>query len=371
MIKSIRVEGFKRFKDETFHLKSLTILAGLNGSGKSSFIQSILLTKEASNGAYTVPLDTAFGLDLGTAQDVINWNNSDEEINISFDLESELQRVYTFVAPNSSSLYLNVKNSYSENLIKSINHTFIYLSAERYGPKSEYRFTSKHIDELALGLNGEHCAQIIDSIGLLPVLDADRIHPSTPENEAIFINYQLERWLSEIVRPIKIRSEKYGSNTTSSLQFKVDNSEWVKASNMGFGITYVLPIILAGLIIKKDGLLIIENPEAHLHPAGQSKIGEYIGWISGKGVQVLVETHSDHVLNGIRKAIVEKNYLDHSDANVLFFDTEDGISTIKEIYFTEHGGLTGWPKSFFDQYQIDTTKLGSLRRSKIKNVIRN
>lgn len=365
MIKTVKIEGFKRFICETFPLKNLTILAGVNGAGKSSLIQAILLSHEASKGHNTVPLDTAYGVDLGTVQDIMNWRNGKEEIDISLEFNNGVHGEFKFTSSNLFSLYLDVKYFYSGEHFNTENRSFIYLSAERFGPKTEYKFTSKHHQELELGIRGEYCAQLIDSIGLMPINHASRTHPDTPENEAVFLNYQLERWLSEIFRPIKVRSEKYGSNTSSSLQFKVENGEWVKASNMGFGVTYVLPIILAGLVIKENGLLIIENPEAHLHPAGQSKIGEYIGWLSAKGVQVLVETHSDHVLNGIRKSIVAKNNISHKDANVLFFDNNEKEPSITELHFTEYGGLSGWPNSFFDQYQLDTATLGKFRRSRI------
>lgn len=60
---------------------------------------------------------------------------------------------------------------------------------------------------------------------------------------------------------------------------------------MGFGLSYALPIVVGGLVAAKDGLLIVENPEAHLHPQGQSNMGQFLAWLAGKGVQVIVETH--------------------------------------------------------------------------------
>jgi len=365
MIKTVNIEGFKRFLNETFSLKNLTILAGVNGAGKSSFIQAILLSQEAAKSQNTVPLDTAYGVDLGNAQDIMNWRNSKEEFNITLEYENGTRSDFKFTSTNLYSLYLNVVHRHSGEYQRANVRSFIYLSAERHGPKTEYKFISKQHEDLELGIRGEFCAQLIDSIGLIPIKHTSRIHPDTPKSEAKFLNYQLERWLSEIVRPIKIRSEKYGSNNFSSLQFKTENGDWVKASNMGFGVTYVLPIILAGLVIDDNGLFIIENPEAHLHPAGQSKIGEFIGWLSGKGVQVVVETHSDHVLNGIRKCIATRKSITHEHANVLFFDNDLSEASITELQFTEYGGLSGWPNSFFDQYQIDTATLGKIRRSKI------
>ncbi len=97
----------------------------------------------------------------------------------------------------------------------------------------------------------------------------------------------------------------------------------MRAPNMGFGVSYSLPIVLAGLFAPVGGLLIIENPEAHLHPAGQSRMGTFLATLAGDGVQVLVETHSDHVLNGIRRAIGEHLVLGAEHALVHFFDVGD------------------------------------------------
>jgi predicted ATPase len=131
---------------------------------------------------------------------------------------------------------------------------------------------------------------------------------------------------------------------------------------MGFGVTYTLPVILAGLTAGKDGILIVENPEAHLHPAGQSQMGYFLASIASAGVQVMVETHSDHVLNGIRRAIGEHRILSEDQAIIHFFDV-DGAPP-KSLRFTETGGIASWPRGFFDQYQLDVAALTRLRRRK-------
>lgn len=372
MIKNVSIEGFKCFSKSKFCFKNLTLLAGINGAGKSSLIQSLLLIKEALRGPNTIPLDLPFGVNLGTAADIINWNCTDETIKLS--LESNHNEVFTchLQATHDSALYLNVnylKESESILFFQKNPRSFNYLSAERQSPKAEYKICSKHIDDLEIGIYGENSAQILESLGNNIISDPERIHPDTPQDEAKFIIYQLERWLSCIVRPLKIKCEKIGSSSTVTLQFKTENSDWVKASNMGFGVTYSLPIILAGLITPRGGVLIVENPEAHLHPSGQSAMGEFIGWLADKGVQIILETHSDHVLNGVRIAIAAKKYLDPENANIFFFDNEDYI--YQELLFNEFGSISSWPKAFFDQFQLDTASLGRVRRSRLKNGIHN
>jgi predicted ATPase len=104
----------------------------------------------------------------------------------------------------------------------------------------------------------------------------------------------------------------------------------------------------------------VENPETHLHPAGQSQMGIFLATMAAAGVQVIVETHSDHVLNGIRRAIGEQRILSSEQAVVHYFDNDGGEP--QPLAFTENGGISTWPHGFFDQYQIDVSALTRVRR---------
>jgi predicted ATPase len=81
--------------------------------------------------------------------------------------------------------------------------------------------------------------------------------------------------------------------------------------------------------------------------------------IAASGVHIIHETHSDHVLNGIRRAIGEQLLLDANDAIIHFFDTSLEHHTLS---FTPTGGISHWPSGFFDQFQIDISALTRLRR---------
>jgi len=129
---------------------------------------------------------------------------------------------------------------------------------------------------------------------------------------------------------------------------------------VGFGFSYTLPIIVAALLLPADGILVVENPEAHLHPAGQSRLGRFLARVAGSGGQVVVETHSDHVINGIRLATVEDRSIEANQTIVHFFN-EDVGGTPTQIEVTGRGGFTAWPAGFFDQIERD---LGELSRAK-------
>jgi predicted ATPase len=133
-----------------------------------------------------------------------------------------------------------------------------------------------------------------------------------------------------------------------------------RSTNVGFGLTYVLPVITALLSADPGSLVIIENPEAHLHPRGQVRMGELMALASSAGVQVITETHSDHVLNGIRLA-VHSGRLAPNRVRLLYFGREVDKSGIKARIFQPEidadGRIDDWPEGFFDEFERSLEQL--------------
>lgn len=365
MITEIEIRGFKRFHRQAFKLSRLTILAGLNGSGKTSLIHALLLAWEASAGSSpTVRLNGPFGIELGTAEDIRNWM-SDDFLEFRLKPISGNTATWRFGVPSDDALYLTVEEK-PEALPAAYSakpRSFSYLCAERLGPRSVLGASPFPAEQLEVGVRGEQCAQILATIGSKLIDDTGRLHPNREENAPALLKYEVEHWLGEIARPVEIDAERYPSSSVTALRFRSPGGTWVRAPNMGFGVSYALPVILAGLIATPGGLFIVENPEAHLHPAGQSRMGVFLAWLAGRGVQVVIETHSDHVLNGVRRAIGEYSYLSHDNAIVHFFESVDNNEiSIQQLGFTPIGGVSHWPQGFFDQYQIDVSSLGRIRR---------
>lgn len=365
MIEKISVHGFKRFHDAQFKIGGLTVLAGVNGAGKTSLIHAFLLAWEATAGRsrHVVRLNDPFGIELGTAEDMLNWKSNDF---IEFSIQSEeKESVWRFSVETEEALYLTVEKTpeLPPSAFSGRPRTFAYLSAERLGPRSTLGVSPLPPDELEVGVQGEYCAQILSTFGKKLIEDSARMHPKSEEESPSLLKYEVERWLGEIARPVEIETITYPDSAVTGMRFRTPGGDWVRAPNMGFGISYALPIILAGLTAKVGGLLIVENPEAHLHPAGQSRMGVFLAWLAGRGVQVIIETHSDHILNGIRRAIGEHEYLKNDQATVHFFDAdEQGEPVVYPLEFTPTGGVSDWPPGFFDQYRIDVASLGRVRR---------
>ncbi|TBD84814.1 AAA family ATPase [Rhizobium ruizarguesonis] len=361
MITEVEIKGLKRFEEQRFQFSSLTILAGLNGSGKTSLVQALLLAAEASRSTVgSVRLNGPFGFELGTADDILNWKSSFPiQIRLAF---SGGAAEWRYWANKSDQLHLNFSQEGPLPIpFEDVPRSFTYLSAERLGPRSSAISSSLPDDELEIGVRGEFCAQVMSILGDAPSMYPVRQHPLSTDKEPRLLKYEVEQWLTEIVRPIKILAERLGNSSIYELKFSCEEASWVAAPNMGFGASYALPIILAGLTSRAGGLLIVENPEAHLHPAGQSRMGVFLGWLAGIGVQVVLETHSDHVLNGVRRAVAEHRYLEARDAAVNFFDVKGNVENLR---FSEAGSISHWPRGFFDQFQIDISALGRIRRTR-------
>jgi len=373
MIIRADIRGFKRFTYEQVAIAPLTVLAGLNGSGKTSLLQSIMVAAEASRTKSTaISLNGPFDLELGTAEDVLNWK-SRNLIEIGFGATGIKTATWRFKVPSEEALYLEIEERPAElpKAFSGAPRAFTYLSAERLGPRGFSASSPLPEAELEVGVKGEFCAHVLSVLGDRPLGAIDRSHPLHGPAAPRLLKYEVEQWLGEIARPIEVTGERAPGGTVAELRFRTPGSDWVRSTNMGFGITYTLPIILAGLIAQKGGLLVVENPEAHLHPAGQSRMGVFLAWLAGRGVQVLIETHSDHVINGIRRAIAEHNYLDATSA-LLHWSGDNGDGRDGPVFSTlaigETGNLTNWPNGFFDQYQIDVAALGRIRRSGRKKI---
>ncbi len=362
MFSKLQIYGFKMFTKAKFKMAPLTILAGMNGAGKTSLVHALLLIREVTRrGDKVVQLNGPYGLELGTFEDIQNWNTQDP---MYFVLTDKDCRAYLWeLGGNPTSLYAEIQK-YPEKLppvFKAGERMFQYLCAERFGPRNILGSAALPPEQLEVGFRGEYSAQVLYALDSLPI-DALRRCPGAGEDDAALLKFETERWLSRIARPVQIDTESIAIRTVTALRFRIPGGEWVRPPNMGFGVTYALPVILAGLTAGKGGILIVENPEAHLHPAGQSQMGYFLASIASAGVQVVVETHSDHVLNGIRRAIGEHRILSEDQAIIHFFDV-DGAPP-QSLSFTETGGIASWPRGFFDQYQLDVTALTRVRRRK-------
>jgi predicted ATPase len=362
MITRLGVRNFKRFLDLSLPLRSLTVLTGLNGAGKSTLIQSLLLARQAAYRveADVVALNGVLGLALGEAEDVQHPEAEEfAEVAVRLEIDGVSEVKFGFQPSGTRALNLVIVSPRPDGptILKGHGAAFTYLCAERLGPRDQLEVTAEDVAHLGVGEQGQFSGQLLAVHENEEVRQSLR-HPRTEEHGVTTLRAQVEDWASEIIRPIRVTAQWPPGIAASVIRYSEPGSllDGIRPPNMGFGVSYALPIIVAGLLAPEGGLFIVENPEAHLHPAGQSKIGRFLGRLAGSGVQVIVETHSDHVLNGIRLAAVDERTVGPSEVIVHYFDGAEPVS----IEMTERGGLSKWPNGFFDQLEND---LGGLARA--------
>lgn len=370
MIAEIRLENFKRFRDLSLNAANLTVLTGANGAGKTSILHALLLARQMSRqpDKSHVELNGVDTLELGTAEDVIHREASEDLAAVELLDSQGKRRRWSFRAVESNaSRTLNAmvvdRPDDSPAPITGSAAQFSYLGAERLGPRDVLGASAAEVADV--GSRGEFVAQVLAS-AYRSAVSAGRLEGSKPHAQMPGLLHQTERWMTKIVRPIQIDAEWFPNTSVTRLRFKAPGAltEWTRAPNAGFGISYALPIVVAALRAEVGGLLLVENPEAHLHPAGQSSIGGFLAQVAADGVQILMETHSDHVLNGIRVAVADgRAALSPEQVAIHFFraEGEDG-PMLESMELRRTGQLSAWPAGFFDQTQVDLAALASQRR---------
>lgn len=332
MINNITLRAFKSFAQQTnIPFKRLNIISGINSSGKSSIIQSIRILNALIGGK---PLQDAIPEGLGTRRDLTNNKFREDELAISMSLSNG--RRYSFPVELN-----DIKNDTPVNIL--------YISSDRIGGR-----TSLSIDHSCkLDCRGEN------SLKFLYILQDDLIPKDVRHENAEKANLlpNLIAWLKEITPGVSFKFD---------IQDKADTSYALyndfRATNVGYGLSYTLPVILSLLwgSLNTESVVIIENPEAHLHPQGQSKIAELICKVAASGCQIIIETHSDHILNGVRVQTKKhetnsNNGISRDLVNLIHVsqDCETKDSSIYQIPIEENGRIYDAPDDFFNQFNID------------------
>ena len=349
-MKKLHIKGFKCFRDANICLNNMTVLVGANGYGKSSTIQAMLLLRQALEKYSFVNLNGDYDLELGEVIDVINQNYSEQQMVFALSDENIREKIVEClfdIEDKAEELTLNCTLPIKQKDSGLGAKEFYYISAERIGPRISQPLIS--MEFLSVGTKGQRTAQVIATKGGLTKVELSRMFPESknPNLEA-----QVNEWLSYIFQNVKINANI--DNTLLRASIKVSNqfSKSVHAPNMGFGISYVLPIIVDGLVAKKGSFYIIENPEAHLHPAAQTAIGYFLATIAYAGVNVIIETHSDHIIDGIQLFVVKnREWHGHVTINNYGVDLESGEPLITPINLDENGDYSEWPEGFMDQTQ--------------------
>ncbi|WP_151723819.1 AAA family ATPase, partial [Acinetobacter ursingii] len=223
------------------------------------------------------------------------------------------------------------------NVFKNIH----YISADRIGPRLYVnKFGVGSLDKA--GSKGENSINILSSYSgkLNEIFFIDQVEPQDlTELCQIWLNYIFDG------ARIKINND---SESVLSLKINSKNSEKLyKSVNVGFGYSYVLSIVLTCLLSKENDILIFENPEAHLPPKAQSRLTHLFARLVENKVQLFIESHSEHILNGLRVTLASQESKINNDMISSYFFNEN--FQVEKLNIDQKGFINNWPKDFFDQ----------------------
>lgn len=355
MISKLKFKNFKCFEELDMDLKKVNIFTGINGMGKSTVIQSLLLLKQSESRFVSqngLSLNGEY-IELGNSQDVVYDKAEEGEVGIYFVTTDGRLVGNTFLFEQDSDFLPCASKEKCD--MKLTDKGFVYISAYRIKPQERYGVINEQdLKECKFGNNGEFALQYLSVYGDCDITNPCAIEKSEKGNSLM---NQTRIWMDRVSPGVAPQVKVMMDTRSSELKFDFiegkERTNSYTSINVGFGITYVLPVVVALLSAKTGDIVIIENPEAHIHPAGQRMLGELIARVGAGGVQVFVETHSEHVVNGVRIA-VKNEQIKKEDVEVAFFykDDTDGYKHVyKSLQINDNGKMSSWPKGFFDEWE--------------------
>ena len=396
MITELRAQNFKSWQDTgTLQFAPLTGLFGANSSGKTSILQVLLMLKQTVER----PPDWNEPLYFGNEESLVNLGNFDAVIH-GHKQDLSLGISVSWKLPIVKEIYLDLTNylSFSTSVAKKNENVeldyFIYEFGEslfRIGRNDQGYMLIPNRSGNSVSADPFRCYGVLNSTGLLepflPLRNAfenlfSRIlylgplreypqhtytwegdHPKGIGQEGekaisallsgrirrLSIDEQILSWLQRLelidtydVLPVSDTSRDY-----EFLVKKYKDGPEVRLTDVGFGVSQVLPVLILCHYAPKGSILILEQPEAHLHPKVQSELADVlIDVVKNRNVQIILESHSAHLLHRLQRRIAEEQ-MSADDTAFYFCQINDGTSEIERLKVDEYGNIRNWPQNFF------------------------
>ena len=306
----------------------MTIFSGINSVGKSTCINAILDLLYHNNcpNAKEIlrPLDLTFPTNRNK-----NVNAPFYEILAVLDDGREV-KVHQDMEPVSGIQAVESQIDLEKNIY--------FLSANRLG----YSYDMESLSEsYSVGLLGEYL------FGTLQRDGSNRVEEELVKyKESYTLSSQVNYWLSYILdMRFEVQTQKITHNQVL-LQYKTNGIDKMNPQFLGTGVSYLAKILIMCLRTHKGDIVMIENPEIHLHPAAQSRLGEFLAFVAGSGIQLIIETHCEHLLDKIQYCIYKKQF-DHKKA-ILYYKNDIDQPFMRIDYLSTGKYAIDFPDGFFD-----------------------
>ena len=420
MITHIRVKNFKSWQDSgQLDIAPLTGFFGTNSSGKSSLLQMLLLLKQTVGSDEILFFgDEKSLVNLGEFREVIHGHKTGEPLQLEFGCK--LHNPFTIEGFRSNSYDLSTNSSLDIDSF-TFDAAIVWRDENLFIQKACYRFEDGNGVQI---LEGKHSEKIYgepywSGSTMSPIhqfasafkklfnhvcfLGPTRVHPQRsyhwdkthPKEIDLWGNKAVDALLSARVRqlttvhngksvPIEERISKWlqklelahsfslfpkGSLDDNNYEIRIQktaNSAEVTLADMGHGVSDLFPLLVHCCYVPEGSTLILEQPGIHLHPKAQADLADlFLEVITERNLQILVESHSEHLLNRLQRRVAEEKI--SADQTALYFCRNDeGVSNIDRLKMDEFGNITNWPENFFGDEMGDLFAMTKAQRERQK-----
>lgn len=367
MLTQITLDRFKCFNRLYMPLKPLTLIAGVNGAGKSSIIQALLLLvqscKDKDHDWKNELVINGDLTDLDNARFLL-YNSTELEnatVGITVENDNESEIVFSIIPKQIDTVApCTVKGNLDEakNNWSLFADSFVYLYADRDRPRGKYGSSGKGRLDSRLGdVTANKAAFLLArEINDNKSIAIEQLKHQKAKDASVLRN--VSAWIGYIMgEDVEVTAKEVEKDKEAKFEYTIKNKDGegqvLSPLNMPFGHSYILPIVLAVLTAPKDSLIMIENPESHLHPSAQTRMGEFLSRAANEGIQIIIETHSDHLMNGIRIACRHKIITpDNIEMDLIGRETTDSKEHTRfHIKLNDDGTVVSWVPGFFDEWE--------------------
>jgi predicted ATPase len=409
MINLLKVENFKSLRKETFSFSKLNVITGVNSAGKSSVLQSLLLMADALNEIDNTILDNArkkLDTEMNALEAIKKQINEqiNEQINKRPVDEEELKKIHVLLDDQYKRL-CNMQRDVEIEVRKNLNQKLANWNFETIrNRKQNAKLVKILLNDAICAVSAERCRLLRN--GLIFRKNKDFFYLSEnrsgPENKEVLIERDefgdkaefvmgnfyrhqndtiseelaitddltlsgnVDLWLTKILKndeeefSINLKVQKVNSDTVTP-SYDFCGLPDIEPLQLGAGVSYLAKLLIVCLQAKSGQIVIVENPEMHLHPKAQSAVGHFLSFIASKGIQVIIETHCEHLINKIQYDVY-KGMLRPEEVCIYYkkssIDDFEKMTIGQDGHFQKDGQRQRFPKGFFDATLAELLEIG-------------
>jgi predicted ATPase len=369
MLTELHLSNFKAWQKLDIKFGRITGLFGTNSSGKSSILQFLLMLKQTTESS-----DKGLVLDLGGQNQLVNLGSfkdfiyqHQENLSLEWTIAWKDLDFHNPICKYSAKVFYKnnqikqtrLKNARNKHYYQTELSRCYYLAPLREYPKREYQWSGASPSHI--GYRGENA---INAILAATIRNETRIIPHSNEDKPF--QEVIAYWLKELglIHEFSLKEIAEGTGLFRAIVKRDKESPETFLTDVGFGVSQVLPALVLLYYVPEGSIILMEQPEIHLHPSVQSGLADVILQVSKqRNLQVIVESHSEHLLRRFQRRIAEEKY-PADELKLYFCDSQHGESKLLDLDIDEFGEIRNWPENFFgdEMAEIAATRKAALKR---------